>query len=144
MAHLQRTAKAGRPAKIPRSPFGLRLAAAIDEKFPTRHQFLHACGNLHSSTLNKYENGTNQPRIDQVEEWASVLGVSPGWLAFGVEAPADAPAEQSEDVERAAVIARLDADGVKRLRKVRAICGPMTTTALVAVAESIARLSSDS
>lgn len=44
------------------------------------------------------ESGTTPPRIDMVQEWASLLNISPAWLAFGGPYP---------DVGRGAVCATI-------------------------------------
>jgi transcriptional regulator with XRE-family HTH domain len=39
---------------------------------------------LTGPAIEKIEKGKSVPRLDNVEALAKVLGVSPGWLAFGI------------------------------------------------------------
>lgn len=44
-------------------------------------------GAVTSATVGRWINGVNQPTLEQIEVLASVLGISPCWMAFGVGQP---------------------------------------------------------
>jgi hypothetical protein len=59
------------------APFGIALREAIDESpFKNRSAFLAAAG-TQPPVLYRYETGEQSPRLDQVAEWASLLGCAP-------------------------------------------------------------------
>lgn len=72
-----------RPRITPRSAFGERLFAAIAwSSFDSMGAFREATA-ASEHVVRAAESGVSPPRIDIVEEWASMLHVSPAWLAFG-------------------------------------------------------------
>ena len=73
-----------RPRITPRSVFGERLVAAVawSSSFDSMVAFREATP-ASEHVVRTAESGVNPPRIDMVEEWASMLDVSPAWLAFG-------------------------------------------------------------
>jgi hypothetical protein len=59
------------------APFGIALREAIDESpFKNRSAFLAAAG-TQPPVLYRYETGEQSPRLDQVAEWAALLGCAP-------------------------------------------------------------------
>jgi hypothetical protein len=59
------------------APFGIALREAIDESpFKNRSAFLAAAG-TQPPVLYRYETGEQSPRLDQIAEWAALLGCAP-------------------------------------------------------------------
>lgn len=59
------------------APFGVALREAIDASpFKNRSAFLAAAG-TQPPVLYRYETGEQSPRLDQIVEWATLLGCSP-------------------------------------------------------------------
>lgn len=76
-----------RPRITPLSAFGERLFAAVTwSSFGSLVAF-RAATVASEHVVRAAESGAHPPRIDMVQEWASMLEVSPGWLAFGGSYP---------------------------------------------------------
>lgn len=62
------------------APFGIALREAIDASpFKNRSAFLAAAG-TQPPVLYRYETGEQSPRLDQITEWAQLLGCAPDRL----------------------------------------------------------------
>ncbi len=64
---------------------GQRLRILRQRRVWTQYDLAAAAG-LPQATINRIENGRNQPRVSTVRKLADALGIDPAQLAFG-EAP---------------------------------------------------------
>lgn len=77
------------------APFGVALREAIGASpFKNRSAFLAAAG-TQPPVLYRYETGEQSPRLDQISEWASLLGCPPERLIPFVKRPDPVPDVES-------------------------------------------------
>lgn len=75
-----------RSAKLP-----ARMAKAMEAKSISRADLALALS-VSQSAVDRWMTGNRTPKNSMIERIAVVLGVTPQYLAFGVEEPGDAPA----------------------------------------------------
>jgi transcriptional regulator with XRE-family HTH domain len=92
---------------------------------------------IQPAVLYRYETGEQSPRLEDVERWADVLEVAPAWLAYGAVDTEATPTEQDDDVRWAAEQMQLDERGLRHLRQIRALLGPMSRAELLTAVEKI-------
>lgn len=64
------------------SRIGVRLRQARNQADITQHQLALRIG-CQDQEISRYERGAIEPRTERVQQLATALGVSPGWLLFG-------------------------------------------------------------
>jgi transcriptional regulator with XRE-family HTH domain len=126
------------------TPFGYALRDAIrrSASFKNRTAFARAIG-MDPPNLYRYENGTTVPRIDQIAEWARVLGCDPAELIpesrFCVAGQSTVLYEDEAAIRSAVSGIELSEAQYKRLLDVRHSIGPLTEGEAKLIAEQIAR-----
>jgi transcriptional regulator with XRE-family HTH domain len=120
------------------APFGERLRIAIERSPIKNRSAFTTAAPIQPAQLYRYETGEQSPRLEDVERWAELLGVSPAWLAYD-DGDAAEPDVSPQDAELQAAAAKvgLDADGLRTLRKIRALLGQMTEGEILTSAERL-------
>ena len=78
----------GQPLPVDESTFGGRLLKAINDSGRTREEVAEVAGHASTHQVSRWINGNGKPKdIEVVEKVARVLGVTPGWLLWGVQEP---------------------------------------------------------
>ncbi len=119
------------------APLGERLRTAIERStiIKNRSDFAHAA-KIQPAVLYRHETGEQSPRLEDVEAWAALLGVSPAWLAYE-EATEPVASPQDPELVAAASKVGLDDDGLRSLRRIRVMLGHMTEGEILTSAERL-------